>query len=119
MSSKIAETRRRDRNAIARDNEVAIAQKDLEARQQTLTIKRTRKEAGLSQERDIANKTASTRAEVANCAAGPPATVPAPETTNSADSECDGEFVLCKRNRLCYTQPRANDWFAFSSVAQR
>jgi hypothetical protein len=24
----------------------------------------------------------------------------------------DGEFVLCKRNRLCYTQPRANDWFA-------
>lgn len=29
------------------------------------------------------------------------------------------EFVLCKRNRLCYTQPRANDWFAFSSVAQR
>ena len=31
----------------------------------------------------------------------------------------DDEFVLCKRNRLCYTQPRANDWFAFSSVAQR
>jgi hypothetical protein len=31
----------------------------------------------------------------------------------------DGEFVLCKRNRLCYTQPRANEGFAFSSVAQR
>jgi flotillin len=61
----ITETRRRDRNAIVRDNEVAIAQKDLEARQQTLTIERTKKEAELSQERDIANKTASTRAEVA------------------------------------------------------
>ncbi len=35
------------------------------ARQQTLTIERTKKEAELSQERDIANKTASTRAEVA------------------------------------------------------
>lgn len=49
MSSKIAETRRRDRSAIARDNEVAIAQKDLEARQQTLTIERTKKEPELSQ----------------------------------------------------------------------
>ena len=48
-----------------RDNEVAIAQKDLEARQQSLTIERTKKEVELSQERDIANKTASTRAEVA------------------------------------------------------
>ncbi|MGY4295261.1 flotillin [Bradyrhizobium sp. i1.4.4] len=61
----VTETRRRDRNSIVRDNEVAIAQKDLEARQQTLTIERTKKEAELSQERDIANKTASTRAEVA------------------------------------------------------
>jgi flotillin len=55
----VTETRRRDRNSIVRDNEVAIAQKDLEARQQTLTIERTKKEAELSQERDIANKTAS------------------------------------------------------------
>lgn len=62
---KITETRKQERNAIIRDNEVAIAQKDLEARQQTLTIERTKKEAELSQERDIANKTASTRAEVA------------------------------------------------------
>ena len=62
----ITETRRRDRNAIVRDNEVAIAQKDLQARQQTLEIERTKKEAELSQERDIANKTASTRAEVAS-----------------------------------------------------
>src|SRR3954466_16329324 len=61
----VTETRRRDRNAIVRDNEVAIAQKDLQARQQTLEIERTKKEAELSQERDIANKTASTRAEVA------------------------------------------------------
>ena len=62
----VTETRRRDRNAIVRDNEVAIAQKDLEARQLTLQIERTKKEAELSQERDIANKTASTRAEVAS-----------------------------------------------------
>lgn len=62
---KITETRKQERNAIIRDNEVAIAQKDLEARQRTLTIERTKKEAELSQERDIANKTASTRAEVA------------------------------------------------------
>jgi flotillin len=62
---KITESRKQERNAIVRDNEVAIAQKDLEARQQTLTIERTKKEAELSQERDIANKTASTRAEVA------------------------------------------------------
>lgn len=62
---QITETKRRERNAIVRDNEVAIAQKDLQARQQTLEIERTKKEAELSQERDIANKTASTRAEVA------------------------------------------------------
>jgi flotillin len=62
---RITESRKQERNAIIRDNEVAIAQKDLEARQQTLTIERTKKEAELSQERDIANKTASTRAEVA------------------------------------------------------
>ena len=24
----------------------------------------------------------------------------------------DDEFLLCKRKRLCYTQPRADDWFA-------
>jgi hypothetical protein len=29
------------------------------------------------------------------------------------------EFVLCKRWRLCYTQPRANAGSPFSSVAQR
>jgi flotillin len=62
----VTETRRRDRNAIVRDNEVSIAQKDLQARQLTLEIERTKKEAELSQERDIANKTASTRAEVAS-----------------------------------------------------
>lgn len=62
---QIVEQRRMERNAIVRNNEVAIAQKDLEARQQTLTIERTKKEAELSQERDIANKSAATRAEVA------------------------------------------------------
>ena len=63
--ANIVQARKQQRNAIIRDNEVAIAQKDLDARQQTLTIERTKKEAELSQERDIANKTAATRAEVA------------------------------------------------------
>ncbi len=62
---QITETKRRERNAIVRDAEVSIAQKDLEARQQTLTIERTKRESELSQERDIANKAAATRAEVA------------------------------------------------------
>jgi uncharacterized membrane protein YqiK len=62
---QITEERKKARNAIVRDNEVAIAQKDLEARQQTLAIDLNKKEAELSQERDVANKTASTRAEVA------------------------------------------------------
>ena len=35
---KITREREQERNAIVRDNEVAIAQKDLEARQPTLTI---------------------------------------------------------------------------------
>lgn len=48
-----------------RDTEVAIAQKDLEARQQSLAIERTKREAELNQERDIANKSAATRAETA------------------------------------------------------
>jgi uncharacterized membrane protein YqiK len=48
-----------------RDTEVAIAKKDLEAREQTLAIERTKREAELSQQRDIANKSAATRAETA------------------------------------------------------
>ncbi|MBN8941207.1 MAG: flotillin family protein [Rhizobiales bacterium] len=63
--TRITEERRKERNSIVRDTEVAIAQKDLEARQQTLSIERTKREAELTQERDIANKTAATRAETA------------------------------------------------------
>lgn len=63
--TRITEARKKERNEIVRDTEVAIAQKDLEARAQTLTIERTKREAELNQERDIANKSAATRAEAA------------------------------------------------------
>lgn len=63
--TRITEARKKERNEIVRDTEVAIAQKDLEAREQTLTIERTKREAELNQQRDIANKSAATRAEAA------------------------------------------------------
>ncbi len=63
--TRITEARKKERNEIVRDTEVAIAQKDLEAREQTLGIDRTKREAELNQQRDIANKTAATRAEAA------------------------------------------------------
>ncbi len=63
--TRVTEGRKKERNEIVRDTEVAIAQKDLEARQQSLTIERTKREAELSQQRDIANKSAATRAETA------------------------------------------------------
>jgi flotillin len=62
---RITEAKRQERNQIVRAAEVAIAQQDLEARQRTLTIELTKKEAELSQQRDIINKTAATRAESA------------------------------------------------------
>lgn len=63
--TRVTEARKKERNEIVRDTEVAIAQKDLEAREQTLTIERTKREAELNQQRDVANKTAATRAETA------------------------------------------------------
>ncbi|MBX3498837.1 MAG: flotillin family protein [Alphaproteobacteria bacterium] len=63
--TKITETRRQERNLTVRNTEVAIAQTDLEARQRTLDIERQKKEAELTQERDIVNKTAETRAAAA------------------------------------------------------
>ncbi|WP_141683870.1 flotillin family protein [Rhizobium sp. AC27/96] len=63
--TRVTEGRKKERNEIVRDTEVAIAQKDLEARQQSLTIDRTKREAELNQQRDIANKSAATRAETA------------------------------------------------------
>jgi flotillin len=63
--TKITEAKRQERNFTVRAAEVAIAQQDLEARQKTLDIDRQKKEAELSQERDIVNKTAETRAAAA------------------------------------------------------
>jgi flotillin len=61
----IVEARRRERNQTVRNAEVAIAQQDLDAKQKTLEILRLQKDAELSQQRDIANKTAETRAAAA------------------------------------------------------
>ncbi|MBI2256681.1 MAG: flotillin family protein [Proteobacteria bacterium] len=63
--TKITEAKRQERNLTVRAAEVAIAQQDLDARQKTLDIDRQKKEAELSQERDIVNKTAETRAAAA------------------------------------------------------
>ncbi|MEH3145851.1 MAG: SPFH domain-containing protein [Methylobacterium frigidaeris] len=63
--TRITEERKRERNQIVRDNEVEIATKDREASLRRLTIEREQRDAELNQERDIANKTAETRAETA------------------------------------------------------
>jgi len=63
--TKIIEAKKRERNETVRLTEVAIAQQDLDARKQTLTIDQQKREAELSQERDITNKTAETRANAA------------------------------------------------------
>lgn len=63
--TRATEDRRRERNEIIRANEVAIATKDREAALQRLTIQREQRDAELNQQRDIANKTAETRAEQA------------------------------------------------------
>jgi flotillin len=63
--TKITEAKKQERNQTVRTAEVNIAQQDLEARQRTLEIERQKQEAALNQQRDIANKTAGTRAETA------------------------------------------------------
>jgi flotillin len=63
--TKIVEAKRQERNQTVRNAEVAIAQQDLDATQKTLEIMRLKKDAELSQQRDIANKTAETRAAAA------------------------------------------------------
>jgi len=63
--TKIVEAKRQERNFTVRTTEVAIAQQDLDARKQTLAIDQAKREAELSQERDIINKTAETRAAAA------------------------------------------------------
>src|SRR6476619_1451662 len=63
--TKITKEREQERNQIVRTTEVNIAQQHLVARQNTLTIESTQREAELAQQRDIANKTAAMRAETA------------------------------------------------------
>jgi flotillin len=63
--TKITEAKRQERNLTVRSAEVNIAQQDLDARQKTLEIERQKKEAELNQQRDIVNKSATTRAESA------------------------------------------------------
>jgi flotillin len=63
--TKITREREQERNQIVRTTEVNIAQQDLVARQTTLTIEATKREAELAQQRDIANKTAAMRAQTA------------------------------------------------------
>jgi flotillin len=63
--TKITEAKRQERNLTVRNAEVAIAQQDLDAKQKTLEIERQKKEAELNQQRDIVNKSATTRAESA------------------------------------------------------
>ena len=52
--TRIVEARRQERNQTVRNAEVAIAQQDLDATQKTLEILRMKKDAELSQQRDIA-----------------------------------------------------------------
>ena len=59
--TKITREREQERNQIVRTTEVNIAQQDLVARQTTLTIEATKREAELAQQRDIANMTAAMR----------------------------------------------------------
>jgi flotillin len=63
--TRIIEAKRQERNLTVRETEVAIAQQDLDARRRTLAINQQTREAELSQERDIVNKTAETRAATA------------------------------------------------------
>ena len=63
--TRITREREQERNQIVRTTEVNIAQQDLVARQTTLTIESTKREAELAQQRDIANMTAAMRAEAA------------------------------------------------------
>lgn len=61
----ITESRRQERNRIVREAEVAVAEKDRDTALKQLEITRATQEAQLAQARDIANRTAETRAEQA------------------------------------------------------
>lgn len=59
------ETKRKERNDITRENEVAIERRDLEAIQQTQELRREREFVQLETDREIAERTANTRAATA------------------------------------------------------
>lgn len=59
------EARRKDINAVQQETRVEIAKKDLQATEQTLTLKRAQSEAELRNAREIATMTAEQEAEVA------------------------------------------------------
>ena len=59
------ETKRKERNDIERETEVAIERRDLEATQQSQALRREREYVQLDTEREIAERTASTRAQTA------------------------------------------------------
>ena len=73
--TKITKEREQERNQIVRTTEVNIAQQDLVARQTTLTIESTKREAELAQQRDIANKTAAMRAQSVRSFSAQPAII--------------------------------------------
>lgn len=59
------ETKRKERNDIERETEVAIERRDLEATQQSQALRREREYVQLDTEREIAERTASTKAQTA------------------------------------------------------
>ncbi|WAJ30103.1 flotillin family protein [Antarcticirhabdus aurantiaca] len=87
--TEITEARRKQRNEITRQTEVAIAEQDLDASQKRFALRRQEEEARLNQERDIANKEAETRAERAR----------AEETAKQAEQEAaiDRERQIAQR----------------------
>ncbi len=63
--NEVIEDRRKQRNDIVRDTEVAINQKDLESQKLNLQIKREAEYARLEQEREIQTREASQQASIA------------------------------------------------------
>jgi flotillin len=87
--TKITKEREQERNQIVRTTEVNIARQDLAARQTTLTIESTKREAELAQQRDIANKTAAMRAETAK--------VEQTAVQNEAEYRIEQELVVANK----------------------
>lgn len=65
LITRQTEARRRERNDITQETEVAIAQRNLEASQRQLMIKQTEEQSRLEQEEKVANMTVEQAARVA------------------------------------------------------